>query len=170
MQRRCEMVWGRAILSATTNKRMIAHARTISPAKQSTAATFRNIPAHNAIVIMQTTQTAFHKQHKRDNANNTSVIMANCRAHNAIVISRSHRQAFVTKRNIDSAYLSYRRSLYSTFVLCDTSGLALVRLYYSMPVLLCGYAHTTISAYAHMRIKTYNDSVMQFYDFITMKF
>lgn len=33
-------------------------------------------------------------------------------------------------------------------------GLAQVRLYYSTPVLLCGYAHTTISAYAHMRIKS----------------
>jgi hypothetical protein len=90
---------------------MIAHARTISPAKQSTAATFCNIPSHNTIVIMQTTQTAFRKQRKRDNANNASVIMANCRAYNAIVISRSHRQAFVTFRNISSAYLSYRLSL-----------------------------------------------------------
>ena len=43
MQRRCEMVWGRAILAATTNKKMNAHARTMAPAKQSTAATFRNI-------------------------------------------------------------------------------------------------------------------------------
>jgi hypothetical protein len=105
-------------------------------------ATFRNIPAHNTIVIMQTTQTAFHKQRKRDNANNTSVMMVSRRTYNAIVISRSHRQAFVTFRNISSAYLSYRLSLYST------------------PVLLCGYAHTTISVCAHMRIKAYNGSVM----------
>jgi hypothetical protein len=33
-------------------------------------------------------------------------------------------------------------------------GLAQVRLHYSKAVLLCGYAHTTISAYAHMRIKS----------------
>jgi hypothetical protein len=104
--------------------------------------TFRNIPARNAIVIMQTTQIAFHKQRKRDNANNESVIMAIRSAHNAIVISRFYGQAFVTFRNISSAYLSYRLSLYST------------------PVLLCGYAHTTISVYAHMRIKAYNGSVM----------
>ena len=32
-------------------------------------------------------------------------------------------------------------------------GLAQVRLYYSTAVLLCGYAHTTISAYDHMRMK-----------------
>lgn len=31
-------------------------------------------------------------------------------------------------------------------------GLARVRLHYSTPVLLCGYSHTTISAYDHMRI------------------
>jgi len=37
------MVWGRAILAATTNKKMNARARTMAPAKQSTAATFRNI-------------------------------------------------------------------------------------------------------------------------------
>jgi hypothetical protein len=48
-------------------QKMNAHARTISPAKQSTAATSRNIPAHNAIVIMQTTQALWHKQRKRDN-------------------------------------------------------------------------------------------------------
>ncbi len=147
MQRRCGMVWGRAILSATTNKRMIAHARTISPANQSTAATFRNIPAHNAIVIMQTTQTAFHKQRKRDNANNASMIMVKHRAHNAIVISQSRGQAFVTFCNISSAYLSYKASLCSTFVLCATSELAQVRLYYSTPVLF-------------MSVCAYNGSVM----------
>jgi hypothetical protein len=67
MQQRCGMVRGRAILATTTNKEMNVRARTISPAKQSTAATFRNIPAHNTIVIMQTTQALCHKQRKRDN-------------------------------------------------------------------------------------------------------
>jgi hypothetical protein len=43
MQRRCEMVSGRAILAATTNKKMNARTRTMAPAKQSTAATFCNI-------------------------------------------------------------------------------------------------------------------------------
>jgi len=174
---------------SATNKRKRAPARITATDQKSSAAIFRNIqlpitlggilascaifrntPAHNAIVIMRTTQTAFHKQHKRDNANNTSVIMTNCRAHNAIVISPSHRQAFVIKRNISSAYLSHRTTLYSTFAPCDTSGLAQAHVYYSTPVLPCGYAHTTISAYAHMSIKVYNDSVIQFYDFITMKF
>jgi hypothetical protein len=164
-----------ARITATDQKSSAAIFRNIQPpitfdAISASCATFRNIPAHNAIVIMQTTQAAFHKQRKRDNTNNASVIMASRSAHNAIVISRFYGQAFVTFRNISSAYLSYRLSLYSTFVLCDSSGLALVRVYHSTPVLLCGYAHTTISAYAHMRIKAYNDSVMQFYDFITMKF
>jgi len=157
---------GNAHTSARANITRAAHWSTLATILNNQAIG----PSHNAIVILQTTQTAFHKQRKCDNANNTSVIMANCRVHNAIVISQSHRQAFVTKRNISSAYLSYRLSLYSTFVLYDSSGLALVRLHYSTPVLLCGYAHTTISAYAHMRIEAYNDSVMQFYDFITMKF
>ncbi len=182
---------------SATNKRKRAPARITATDQKSSAAIFRNIqlpitlggilascaifrntPAHNAIVIMQTTQAAFHKQRKRDNTNNASVIMTNCRAHNAIVISRSHRQAFVIKRNISSVCLSYRTSLYSTFAPCDTSGLAQAHVYYSTPVLPCGYAHTTISAYAHttisayahMSIKAYNDSVIQFYDFITMKF
>ena len=136
-----------ARITATVQKSSAAIFRNIQPpitfdAISASCATFRNIPAHNAIVIMQTTQTAFHKQRKRDNANNTSVMMVSRIAHNAIVISRSHRQAFVTFRNISSAYLSYRLSLYST------------------PVLLCGYAHTTISVCAHMRIKAYNGSVM----------
>jgi hypothetical protein len=116
-------------------KKMIAHARTISPAKQSTAATFRNIPAHNAIVIMQTTQAAFHKQRKRDSANNASVIMANRRAHNAIVISRSCGQVFVTFCNISSAYLSHRLSLSFT-----NEGLIRIRI-----MIKCRYGYASIS-------------------------
>jgi hypothetical protein len=113
---------------------------------------FATIRPHNAIVIMQTTQALWHKQRKRDNANNASVIMANSRAHNAIVMSRFRRQAFVTFRNISSAYLSYKASLCSAFVLCDTSELALVRMCYSTPVLLCLYAHMRISSYCYMII------------------
>jgi hypothetical protein len=156
MQRRCGMVWGRAILAATTNKRMIAPARTMAAAQQSTAAIFRSIPAHNAIVIMQTTQTLCHKQRKRDNTNNASVILLCPESqNNGIVISRFCKQVFVTFRNISSAYLSHKCSLYSAFVLCDTSGLALVRLYYSTPVLLCGYEHMPICAYEHRSICGY---------------
>lgn len=118
-----------------TNKRKRAHARTMAPAKQSTAATIRNIPSHNAIVIMQTTQPQNDKQQKRDNANNTNVILlCSPSRHNGIVISPSRRQAFVTFRNISSAYLSHRLSLYST------------------PVLLCLYAHMRISPYRYMII------------------
>jgi sugar diacid utilization regulator len=98
-----------------TNKRKRARARITAPAKQSTVATFRNNQAirgsYNAIVIMQTTQAAFHKQRKRDSANNANVIMAKHMAHNAIVISSSHGQAFVTFRNISSAYHSHKLSL-----------------------------------------------------------
>jgi hypothetical protein len=134
-------------------QKMNAHARTIAPAKQSTAATFRNIPAHNAIVIMQTTQAAFHKQRKRDNANNASVILLCTESrNNGIVILRFRRQAFVAFRNISSACLSYKVSLCSTFVLCDTSELALVRMYYSTPVLLCGYDVGVILLYRYMII------------------
>jgi hypothetical protein len=136
------MLWGRAILAATTNKKMIAHPRNMAAAKQSTAATFRNIPAHNAIVIMQTTQTLCHKQRKRDNTNNASVITAKHRAHNAIVISQSRGQAFVTLRNISSAYLSHKTGLYSTLAL------------------LCLYAHMRISLYRYMTIcgKAHNEN------------
>jgi len=134
MQQRCGMVWGCAILAATTNKKMNAHARTMAPTKQSTAEIFRNIPAHNAIVIMQTMQTLCHKQRKRDNTNNASVIMVKHRAYNVIVISRFCGQAFVTFRNISSAYLSHKAGLYST------------------PVLLCLYAHMRISPYRYMII------------------
>jgi|LakMenEpi03Aug12_release.lakeMendotaPanAssembly.Ray.scaffolds.fasta_scaffold799268_1 hypothetical protein len=45
---------------------------------------FATIRPHNAIVIMQTTQALWHKQRKRDNANNASVIMANSRQHLAL--------------------------------------------------------------------------------------
>jgi hypothetical protein len=146
-----------ARITTTGQKSNAATFRNIQPtttfeAILTSCATFRNIPAHNAIAIVQIMQLQNHKQRKSDSTNNESVIMASCSAHNAIVISRFYGQAFVTKRNISSAYLSYRLSLYSAFVLCDTSGLALVRVYYSTPVLLCGYAHTTISAYAYMSI------------------
>jgi hypothetical protein len=91
---------------------------------------FATIRPHNAIVIMQTTPLLCHKQRKRDNTNNASVIMANRRAHNAIVISRFRRQAFVTFCNISSACLSHRLGLYGALVLCDSSGLAQVQTYY----------------------------------------
>jgi hypothetical protein len=114
---------------------------------------FATIRPHNAIVIMQTTQALWHKQRKRDNANNVSVILLCTESrNNGIVILRFCRQVFVTFRNISSAYLSYKVSLCSTFVLCDTSELALVRMYYSTPVLLCLYAHMRISPYRYMSI------------------
>ena len=119
-------------------------------------ATFRNNQAiresHNTIVIMQTIQMQCHKQQKCDTTNNGSVIMANRSAHNAIVISRFYVQAFATKRNISSAHLSYRLSLYSTFVLCGSSGLALVHVCYSTPAPLHLYAHIRISPYCYMII------------------
>lgn len=148
---------------AATDKRKRVHARTMATAKQSTAATFRNIPAHNTIVMMQTTQKLCHKQRKRDDANNASVMMTNGAGNNGIVMSRWCGQGFVTFRYISSAYVTDRPDLYSTPVLCDSSGLALVRLYYSTPVLLCRYAHITISLYDHMLIVAYNGSVMKRY-------
>jgi hypothetical protein len=68
MQRRCGMVWGRAILAATTNKKMNAHARTMAPAKQSTAATFRNIqrPYHGT----GENRRIVNKNHKRPECSN----------------------------------------------------------------------------------------------------
>ncbi len=135
----------------------------MAAANQSTAATFRNIPAHHAIVMMQTRQTLCHKQRKRDDANNASVMMADGTGNKGIVISRLCGQGFVTFRYINSAYMTDRPGLYSTPVLCDSSGLALVRLYYSTPVLLCRYAHITISLYDHMPIAAYNGSVMKRY-------
>ena len=157
-----------ARITATGQKSNAATFRNIQPPITfrgilASCATFRNIPTHNAIVIMQTTQTAFHKQQKCDSANNASVIMTNRSSHNAIVISRSHWQAFATFRNISSAYLSYRLGLCSTFAPCDTSGLAQAHVYYSTPVLPCGYAHIIISLYDHMPIAAYNGSVMKRY-------
>lgn len=119
---------------------MIARTRTIPAAKRSSAATFRNIPAHNAIVIIQTTHTVFHKQRKRNNANNASVVLlCSLSRNNGIVISRSRSQVFVTFRNISSAYLSHKAGL-------------LVQVYYSTGVLLC--------AYADMRIQRYGDMII----------
>jgi len=161
---RCLDGIGAAMVRAPTNGQMRASkernahacAKYSMMCQKSTVETIRNNQAirgsYNGSVIMQTTQTAFHKQRKRDNANNASVIMAIRSAHNAIVISRFYGQAFVTFRNISSAYLSYRLSLYSAFVLCDSSGLALVHVYYSTPVLLCGYAHMRISPYCYIII------------------
>jgi hypothetical protein len=146
---------------AVSSKGKRASARnTMKATNNQSLQSFVTIEPHNAIVIMQTTQAAFRKQRKRDSANNASVIMANRRAHNAIVISRFPRQVFVTFRNISSAYLSHRASLYSTLVLCDTSELALVRMYYSTPVLLCLYAHMGISSYRYMIIcgKAHNEN------------
>jgi hypothetical protein len=139
---------------AVSSKGKRAGARnTMQSAHQSTAATFRNIPAHNAIVIMQATQAAFHKQRKGDTINNASVILlCSISRNHGIVISRFGSQAFVTFRNISSAYLSYRGGLCSTFVLCDSSRLAIVRMYYSTPVLLCGYDVGVILLYRYMII------------------
>jgi hypothetical protein len=93
--------------------------------QKSTVETIRNSqairPSYNAIVMMQMSHLQNHKQRKRDNANNASVISAiRPSRHNGIVISRSRAQAFVTKRNISSAYLSYRLSLSVTSGSPDT--------------------------------------------------
>jgi len=134
-----------------------ATSRNIQPtttfeAISASCATFRNIPAHNAIVIVQIMQLQNHKQRKSNTTNSANVIMANRSAHNAIVISRFYVQSFVTFRNISSAYLSYRLSLYGTFVLCDTSGLAQVHVCCSTPAPLHLYAHIRISPYCYMII------------------
>jgi hypothetical protein len=105
-----------ARITATVQKSSAAIFRNIQPpitfdAISASCATFRNIPAHNAIVIAQIMQLQNHKQRKCDSTNNASVIMASRSAHNAIVISPSRGQAFVTFRNISSAYLSYRLRL-----------------------------------------------------------
>jgi hypothetical protein len=130
--------------------------------QKSTVETIRNNQAirapHNAIVIMQTTQTRCRKQRQRDDANNASVISAITPSrHNGTVILRSRAQAFVTKRNISSAYHSHKLSLsvqtyYVTLENWHKYACTIVRLYYYAPMRICGYAHTTIWAYDHMRI------------------
>jgi hypothetical protein len=120
-----------------------ARSRTIPAAKRSTAVTFRNIPAHNAIVIMQTTHTAFHKQRKRDNINNASVmLLCSISRNHGIVILRFGSQVFVTFRNISSAYHFHKPGL-------------LVQAYYSTGVLLCAYAGMRIQRYGDMGICGY---------------
>lgn len=128
----------------------------------STLATFRSIQqvtaSYNTIVITQTTQAQNHKQRKRDNANNVSVMLANMSSrHNAIVISRSCAQAFVTKRNISFAYLSHRLSLlvqayYVTIENWHKYACTTVRLYY-VAMRIQRYRHMIICAYAHKSIK-----------------
>ena len=123
-------------------------------AHRSIVAIFRNIQqitaSHNAIVIMQTMQAQNHKQRKRDNANNASVMMANVSSrHNGIVISRSCVQAFVTKQNISFAYLSHRLSLsvqvhYMTAQDWHKYVCTMVRLYYHVVM--------RIQRYRYMRI------------------
>jgi len=120
---RCLDGIGAAMVRAPTNGQMRASkernahacAKYSMMCQKSTVETIRNNQAirgsYNGIVIMQTTQAAFHKQRKRDSANNANVIMAKHMAHNAIVISSSHGQAFVTFRNISSAYHSHKLSL-----------------------------------------------------------
>jgi len=139
--------------------------------QKSTVETIRNNQAirgsYNGIVIMQTTQAQCHKQRKRDNANNASVIMASCRAHNAIVISRCHRQAFATFCNISSAYRSYKLSLLvqtyyvtvgnwhkcrcaiSSAYVTDKPGL-LVQAYYYAAMSIQRYRHMSICGWAHI--------------------
>ena len=78
MQRRCGMICGRAILAATTNKKMNAPASTMAPAKQSTAATFRNIqrPYHRTGENRRTVT----KHHKAPECSNgyRQKILGNC--------------------------------------------------------------------------------------------
>jgi hypothetical protein len=130
----------------------------MAAAHRSTVATFRNIPANNAIVIMQTTQAQNHKQRHRDNANNASVIMARVSSrHNAIVISRFQAQAFVTFRNISSAYHFYKLGLsvqtyYVTVENWHKYACTIVRLYYYASMRLCAYNDIAICAYAHKSI------------------
>ena len=130
-----------------------ARANITRAAHRSTLATFRNNqairPSHNTIVIMQITQPQNHRQRKRDNANNVSVMLANMSSrHNAIVISRSCAQVFVTKRNISFAYLSHRLSL-------------LVQAYYVTIENWHKYACTTVRLYyAAMRIQRYRHMII----------
>jgi len=144
------------------NAHASARANITRAAHWSTLATFRNIQqitaSHNTIVIVQITQPQNHRQRKRDNANNVSVMLANNASvilanvssrHNGIVILRSRVQAFVTKRNISSAYLSYRLSLlvqtyYVTIEDWHKYACTAVRLYY--------YAAMRIQRYRHMII------------------
>jgi hypothetical protein len=65
---------------AVSSKGKRASARnTMKAPNNQSLQSFATIGPHNAIVIMQTMQALWHKQRKRDNANNASVIMANCR-------------------------------------------------------------------------------------------
>ena len=148
--------------------------------QKSTFATIRNNqairPSYNAIVIMQISHLQNYKQRKPDNTNNASVISANVSpGGNDIVICRFWSQAFVTFRNISSAYYSHKLGLsvqtyYVTVENWHKYACIIVRLYYYASMLLCACNDIVICAYRHMRIKTYNGSVIRFYDFITIKF
>ena len=147
-----------------------ASARISSHAHRSTFATIRNNqatrPSHNDIVMMQMSHLQNHKQRKRNNTNNASVISANVSpGHNAIVICRLWSQAFVTFCNISSAYHFHKLGLsvqtyYVTVENRHKYACTIVRLYYYASMLLCAYNDVVICTYADMSIKTYNDSVM----------
>lgn len=152
---RCLDAGGAAMVRAPANGQVRANKERNAQARakyrmmrqKSTLATFRNIPGNNSSVIMQTTQARNHKQRKRDNANNASVIMARVSwRHNAIVISRFQAQAFVTFCNISSVYRSYK------------FGLS-VQTYYVTVGGWHKYKCTTVQAhyYALMRGAPYND-------------
>ena len=131
---RCLDTGGAAMVRAPTDSQMRANKERNARARakysmmrqKSTVETIRNNqairPSYNAIIMMQMPHLQNHKQRKRDNANNASVISTiRPSRHNAIVISRFRAQAFVTKRNISSAYLSYKPGLSLTSGIRDTN-------------------------------------------------
>jgi hypothetical protein len=139
--------------------------------QKSTLATIRNNqairPSYNAIVIMQMLHLQNHKQRQRDNANNASVISANVSpGRNDIVIYRLWSQAFVTFCNISPAYHFHKLGLsvqtyYVTVKNWHKYAYTIVRLYHYASMLPCAYNDIVICAYADMRIKACNGSVMK---------
>ena len=140
------------------SKEKNAHARTMATTLRSSGAIFRNIPGHNAIVIMQG-----HRQRKRDNTNNASVILLCPSSRNhGIVILRFCMQAFVTFRNISSAYHSHKPGLsvqtcYVTVGDWHKYRRTIVQAYYYAAMriqrycnmIICGWAHNENDSHYH---------------------
>lgn len=117
--------------------------------QKSTLATIRNNqairPSYNAIVMMQMLHLQNHKQRKRDNTNNASVI--SCIPQVQYAAMRIQRYAHILLCSYaDMSIQQYGDILYATTVISQSTQL----LYLNQRKHYIVYATTVICGYAHM--------------------
>ena len=132
-----------------------ARARKYSIAGQITADCHKQsqFPAHNAIVILQTTTAQNDKQQQRD-TDRHGIAESRYRYITMLWTSFCNASKHKLSLSLPQAWII------STGVLCDSSGLAQVQGYCSTGVLLCSYAGCVIQQYGDMTMEAYNGSVM----------